>query len=540
MVQQAEFLPSADNADDGLSSDAGCGGVRVSGVAEGAETVDWLYANVRGLRQAAGELSILADTHRPHFIGLTETHTKADPLPALLPRGYSAVGRLDRTRHGGGVVIAAQSHLLVDSVNLKDYSRLECAEMVGIKYGGRTYICCYTQSAKAAIHLFDVMQSYEADHPEDVIVWMGDFNASNPSYFTTTKKMDYAGVRAQEFGEMYGYSQVVGFPTRKANTLDLIYSKVDCTITPSMKIGTSDHISIYAKFTAVDEVPTAPKRQPILRWDLAPWSHIKGEVKRETDQWDPREFSTVDAAVTSLDSILEKIIVKHVQKTMPRSNPSHPWWNAACDRSYEAKQKAHSQQNQKGLAAATKRCKITQRRAFAKYNNAIKVRLSKLKCTDRQFWQLTKEVGGIASARAAAAPSAEALVNHFADKMSNANGEQEDEYIPVDPLRVPLGSWKIRRGKVLRTLQHLDTSKSANGTPPKFLRECAKELTPVLTKLFSFIVRQVTFPSTWKAGRVTALHKRDSVLLAENYRPVTVLKNLSLVFETVTTSLISG
>ena len=99
--------------------------------------------------------------------------------------------------------------------------------------------------------------------------------------------------------------------------------------------------------------------------------------------------------------------------------------------------------------------------------------------------------------------------------MSNAKGEQEDEYIPVDPLRVPLGSWKIRRGKVLRTLQRLDTSKSANGTPPKILRECAKELAPVLTKLFSFIVRQVTFPSTWKAGRVT------------------VLKNLSLVFETV-------
>ena len=57
MVQQAVFLPSADNADDGLSSDAGCGGVRVSEVAEGAETVDWLYANVRGLRQAAGEFN---------------------------------------------------------------------------------------------------------------------------------------------------------------------------------------------------------------------------------------------------------------------------------------------------------------------------------------------------------------------------------------------------------------------------------------------------------------------------------------------------
>ena len=263
------------------------------------------------------------------------------------------------------------------------------------------------------------------------------------------------------------------------------------------------------------------------------WSHIKGEVKRETAQWDPRNHSTVDAAVTSLDGILEKIIVRHVVKTMPRSTPSHPWWDKACDRAYAAKQKAHSKQNKRELTAATKRCRITQRRAFAKYNRAIKARLSTMKCTDRQFWQLTKEVGGIAPARAAAAPSAEALVEHFADKMSNAKGDQEEEYLPADPLRVPLVSWKIRYKKVLQTLQRLDTSKSVNGIAPKFLRECAKELAPVLTKLFSFIVRQATFPSTWKSGRVTALHKRDSVLLAENYRPVTVLKNLSLVFETV-------
>ena len=137
-------------------------------MASGAETVDWLYANVRGLRQAAGELSVIANQHRPHFIGLTETHTKADPLPALLPKGCRAVARLDRTRHGGGVVIAAQQHLLVDVINLKAYTRLECAEMVGIKYGGRTYIVCYTQSSASAMHLFDAMQSYETGRPEDV------------------------------------------------------------------------------------------------------------------------------------------------------------------------------------------------------------------------------------------------------------------------------------------------------------------------------------------------------------------------------------
>ena len=86
--------------------------------------------------------------------------------------------------------------------------------------------------------------------------------------------MDYAGVRAQEFGEMFGYSQVVGFPTRKANTLDLIYSKVDCIITPSMKIGSSDHISISAKFAAIDEVPSnCQQLQSVSRYYVGTWHH---------------------------------------------------------------------------------------------------------------------------------------------------------------------------------------------------------------------------------------------------------------------------
>jgi len=63
--------------------------------------------------------------------------------------------------------------------------------------------------------------------------------------------------------------------------------------------------------------------------------------------------------------------------------------------------------------------------------------------------------------------------------------------------------------------------------------ECHLELAPVLTKLFRFIARQAKYPSTWGDGRATAPHKRDSVLQPGNYRPVAVLGNPPLVFETV-------
>ena len=63
-----------------------------------------LYASVRGLRQAAAELSKHPCKYKPHLIGLVETHLFKDPLSGLLPQGYSIVCRLDRSKHGGGLL----------------------------------------------------------------------------------------------------------------------------------------------------------------------------------------------------------------------------------------------------------------------------------------------------------------------------------------------------------------------------------------------------------------------------------------------------
>ena len=77
----------------------------------------------------------------------------------------------------------------------------------------------------------------------------------------------------------------------------------------------------------------------------------------------------------------------------------------------------------------------------------------------------------------------------------------------------------------------MDVSKSANGIVPRFLRECAEEIAEAVTKLFKFIVRKCQYPSRWKIGRITPVHKRDLVTAAKNYRPVQVLDDLSVAFE---------
>lgn len=84
---------------------------------------------------------------------------------------------------------------------------------------------------------------------------------------------------------------------------------------------------------------------------------------------------------------------------------------------------------------------------------------------------------------------------------------------------------------VAKLLKSLDTSKSVNGVPPVFFKECVKVIAKPLTKLFQCICKFGQYPSAWKISRVTPLHKKKSVLDPRNYRPVSVLPNISLIFE---------
>ena len=79
----------------------------------------------------------------------------------------------------------------------------------------------------------------------------------------------------------------------------------------------------------------------------------------------------------------------------------------------------------------------------------------------------------------------------------------------------------------------MNPRKSANGTSPRFWKECAEAIEPYVTLLFKHIVKHAKYVYDWKTGRVTALHKRGSVKEPSNHRPLKVLENLSVGFEHV-------
>ena len=66
---------------------------------------------------------------------------------------------------------------------------------------------------------------------------------------------------------------------------------------------------------------------------------------------------------------------------------------------------------------------------------------------------------------------------------------------------------------------------------PKILKACVPYVKTVLTDLYNFSIETATYPSNLKIAKVIALHKKNSVYLPENYRPISLLSCIDKIFE---------
>lgn len=173
-------------------------------------------------------------------------------------------------------MIAAKSFILADKLNLKEYNTVGVAELTGMKYLDVNYILCYSPDSGLAPELFKVLQDFRRDHLDEKSIFFGDFNVHNPDWIPSTTPLDTAGVLAQEFSELYGLAQLIDFPTRNGNTLDLVFTDIQGTATKHAHLGTSDHCTIVIEFEVSASSANELFRPEVLHWRDAPWPHMKG------------------------------------------------------------------------------------------------------------------------------------------------------------------------------------------------------------------------------------------------------------------------
>jgi hypothetical protein len=95
----------------------------------------FLVLNANSAKGKPAEIANICDYTTPDIIIMSETKLDKSAYTAeFLPTNYVAI-RKDRTRHGGGVLIATRKDLVVDEITLKDVKDCElvfpCVELLG-------------------------------------------------------------------------------------------------------------------------------------------------------------------------------------------------------------------------------------------------------------------------------------------------------------------------------------------------------------------------------------------------------------------------
>jgi len=112
--------------------------------------------------------------------------------------------------------------------------------------------------------------------------------------------------------------------------------------------------------------------------------------------------------------------------------------------------------------------------------------------------------------------------------------DADDPAPPIEPLTVAeLETVVFRPRDLRRVMKRLDPQKATgpDGIGNRVLRECADCLATPLAKLFRLSFAKGHFPALWKLARVVPVHKKKSRSDPGNYRPISLLSNISKLME---------
>ena len=236
-------------------------------------------------------------------------------------------------------------------------------------------------------------------------------------------------------------------------------------------------------------------------------------------------------------------------------SPPKPWFDRACSSAISDREGAHRsyQASLSELAHATfisarNCCSAKLSRAHSSFR---KRKIDKLNSspTEKCFWSLSKTIfsnfcnssfpslfcldGSIARSPT---DKADLFGSYFSANSSLNDSNAPDP--PTQPLSNPIPSIIISARKVCLVLHSLKSDKASgpDGIPPRFLKEFADELAPVLCCLFRLILISCTYLSSWKHALVQSVPKRGDRSNPSSYRTIALTLAVAKVFETLLNS----
>ncbi len=536
--------------------------------------VSILHLNIQGLLgQHLVNSNLSLDTHSkldflkfsaecpnsPTLICLTETKlsAKIEDREITLP-GYS-VYRRDRDRRGGGVAIYSRSDVRVEPMTLHCSSVEHCALRIMPTSGQPFILCCAYRPPSARvewiIRFHSLLDSFAKDKMPLILAGDFNFNLLTDDSFATDLKSEYH------------LSQLITEPTRHAKSsstlIDHLYTSdrsivCDCGV---VNLHLSDHCAIFCHLAGDRGVLRRPKQILTFRsfrrlnkaafvndLNAAPWSLLQAcdNIDDEIDTFNKLYFNILDAHAPI--------------KKKPAPKQQQPWMS----RDLVVLMRSRDALYRKYLNCKTDDAWLTYKLSRNRCITAIRTAkrsflIDSARSNPQKFWRQVKACTGLGKMKYSQHPwpcstndisraSANAVNLHFIDSVSSLI--TSDTNTPVNNLctstnesHPPAFDFQtIAEAEVTKAIEHLNPTAGAgaDGISARMLKLAPSTISSVLTSIINRSLTTASFPTLWKMGIVTPVHKRGCKFNISNYRPITILPILSRVFERILSRQISS
>ena len=402
--------------------------------------------------------------------------------------------------------------------------------------------------------LCNLIQDIITDFP-GAIIWIGgDINLPNIDWLTNSHNgnnypVSFCNLVLELFCDS-GISQMVSFPTRGNNTLDIFATNRPNLINKCIPIpGISDHDAVYVE-SFITAKYRCPAKRKLYQWAKADFQLLSQVITEFTSSF--TSSNTTTSCVQKMWNDFKAMCMdcmELVPYTYPSSRFNQPWVTTRTKRICRKKKRLYNKARSTGLASDWSNYKnikkLSQHECRRAYYNYVS-RISDPRVNNKKFWSFIKncrkDTTGITTLTVEGntitddTDKANALNDQFKSVFTIEDTSVTPE-VPGPPFPY-MDCIEVNVEGVTQLLSNLDAQKAGgpDNIPTRFLKEFSSELAPCLTMLFQGSLEQGIIPDDWRKAFVVPVFKRGDRCLPPNYRPISLASAVCKTLEHIISS----
>ena len=322
--------------------------------------------NINSIRGKKLELLAFLDLHQPQIVAIQETKidntiSTSELFPETCP--YN-VYRKDRTLDGGGVML-----LIHKDIPHMPITELENdSESVWVKvFANKTshFVASWYRPPDGKIEELELFKDqlekvktlHKGNKPPSVHV-LDDFNFRDIVWPNRLNKQGFSlsmseGAKLVELMSDHELEQVVHFPTRGQNTLDLIITSLPGQF---VDIHSPDRLSDHDIVSGTLKIVIPPIKKPkrkVYKYQKGDYESMKGDALKFAKEKYFNGYSgtrSVQENFNLITSFIQESVDKHIPSKTSRSVSSVPWLTPEIRRKIRRKNATHAKAKKTGSA----------------------------------------------------------------------------------------------------------------------------------------------------------------------------------------------